>query len=124
MAKPVSMSGQRIIVQGCWSLWMLTSLALAQTSPDPTRPPDSISVARGELAASPAAGPVLQSVLISPARKMAIISGQAVKLNGKFGDSRVVHIAETEVILRNGKTEQRLKLFPDIKIRPVIQSVR
>lgn len=104
------------------SWWMLSSLALAQA--DPTRPPDSIGVARGELTASPAAGPVLQSVLISPARKMAIISGQTVRLNGKFGDARLVHIGEAEVILRSGKAEQTLKLFPDMKIRPVTQSVR
>jgi MSHA biogenesis protein MshK len=123
MAEPVSMSGKRILVQVCLSWWTLT--AVAQT--DPTRPPVSISVGRGEvtsLAASPVSGPVLQSVLISSGRKMAIISGQTVKLNQKFGDSRLIHIAETEVILRSGKTEQTLKLFPDIRIRPVIQSVR
>lgn len=122
MAEPVNMSVKSIMM--LVSCWMLTSMALAQTSPDPTRPPDSISAARGEVVASPAAGPVLQSVLISPGRKMAIISGQTVKLNGKFGDSRLVHIGEAEVILRNGKTEQTLKLFPDMKIRPVIQSAR
>ena len=54
---------------------------------------------------------------------MAIISGQALKLHEKFGDAYLTHIGETEVILRNGKTEQILKLFPDFKKRP-IQSVR
>lgn len=119
MAEPVNSLCKRMMLASCW---MVSSLAIAQT--DPTRPPDSIGAARGELAASPAAGPVLQSVLISPGRKMAIISGQTVRLNGKFGDARLVHIGEAEVILRNGKTEQTLKLFPDMKIRPVIQPAR
>ncbi len=122
MAESVNISGKSIVMLASW--WMLSSLAAAQTSIDPTRPPDSISAARGEVTASPAAGPVLQSVLISPGRKMAIISGQTVKLNGKFGDARLVHIAESEVVLRSGKTEQTLKLFPDMKIRPVIQPAR
>lgn len=123
MAKSVNLSGKSIIVQACLSLWMLTSSTVAQTTLDPTRPPDLISVGR-EGGASPVVGPVLQSVLISPGRKMAIISGQTVRLNGKFGDSHLVYIGETEVILRNGKTEQILKLFPDVKIRPVTRSVR
>ena len=121
MAESVNSLCKRMMLA---SWWMLSSLAVAQTSTDPTRPPDSISAARGEVAASPAAGPVLQSVLISPGRKMAIISGQTVKLNGKFGDARLVYIAESEVVLRSGKTEQTLKLFPDMKIRPAVQSAR
>lgn len=121
MAKPVNMAG--IIAPACLSLWLLTSLAVAQALPDPTRPPDSISAGHGEAAAPPVAGPVLQSVLISSGRKIAIISGQALRLHEKFGDAYLTHIGETEVILRNGKTEQILKLFPDFKKRP-IQSVR
>ncbi|MEO8407552.1 MAG: hypothetical protein ABI476_03895, partial [Oxalobacteraceae bacterium] len=90
MAEPVSMAG--IIVQTGLTLSMLTSVALGQTLPDPTRPPDSIGIERGEAAAAAVAGPVLQSVLISPGRKMAIISGRAVKLHEKFGDAYLIHI--------------------------------
>lgn len=124
MAQPVNRPGKRILAHAGWSLWLLTAWVAAQTIPDPTRPPASVVVARGEMAASAVAGPVLQSVLISPVRKMAIISGQTVKLHGKFGDARLIHIGETEVILRNGKTEQILKLFPEIKIQPAMHSVR
>lgn len=124
MAQFVNRSGKRIMAHACWSLWLLTAWAAAQAIPDPTRPPTSIGTVGAEMAASAVAGPVLQSVLISPVRKMAIISGQTVKLHGKFGDAHLIHIDETEVILRNGKTEQILKLFPEIKIRPAMQSVR
>lgn len=119
MAKPVNMAGIVVLA----SLSMSASLAVAQALPDPTRPPDSISAGHGEAAAPPVAGPVLQSVLISSGRKIAIISGQALKLHEKFGDAYLTYIGETEVVLRNGKTEQILKLFPDFKKRP-IQSVR
>lgn len=124
MVESVNRSGKRILAHACWSLWLLTTWAAAQTIPDPTRPPTSVGAARGEMGAAAVAGPVLQSVLISPVRKMAIINGQTVELHGKFGDSRLIHIGETEVILRNGKTEQILKLFPEIKIRPAMHSVR
>ncbi|NMM37565.1 MAG: MSHA biogenesis protein MshK [Glaciimonas sp.] len=112
------------MVQACLPLWLLASSAIAQTVPDPTRPPDLISAVSRDPAASSAADPVLQSILISPGRRMAIISGQTVQLHEKFGDSRLTHIGETEVILRNSTTEQTLKLFPEIKVRPVLQPVR
>ena len=58
-------------------------------------------------------GPVLQSILISPKRHLAIISGQTVALYGKYGDQTLIKMSETEVVLRNGKELQTLKLFPD-----------
>jgi MSHA biogenesis protein MshK len=62
-------------------------------------------------------GPVLQSVLISPQRKIAIISGKTLRVGEKFGDSRVVSITESEVVLQNGRAQQTLKLFPDVRKR-------
>lgn len=105
---------------GCLLLWSFA--AIAQSTPDPTRPPDSLSYGSGNVIAA-SAGPILQSVLISEHSKIAIISGQVVKLNQKFGDFRLVHISETEVILQNGKIQEVLKLFPDIKKQSVNKSV-
>ncbi|MBB5198407.1 hypothetical protein [Glaciimonas immobilis] len=90
-----------------------TSFADAQIMSDPTRPPDVINAAPGDPVVT--AGPVLQSVLISNNSKIAIISGQTVKLNQKFGEFHLVRISETEAILQNGKAQLLLKLFPDIK---------
>lgn len=94
--------------------------AFAQGLPDPTRPPVALSDS-GQQAAE-AAAPVLQSVLISPSRRLAIIDGQTVRQGEKFGASRVVKITETEVVLRggggNGNTTQILKLFPQVEKRP------
>ncbi len=95
---------------------LAASSVSAQALTDPTRPPDALNpwLPGGAQAAT---GPVLQSVLISPGRKVAIINGQEVRLNGKFGNARVTRITETEVVLRDGKNIQKLKLFPAIDMQ-------
>jgi MSHA biogenesis protein MshK len=90
--------------------------ASAQQLQDPTRPPQIISQ---EVGAANTDGPVLQSVLISPGRRMAIISGQQVKLGEQFGSAKLISVSETQVVLRNGGELQTLKLFPDITKRRV-----
>ena len=89
---------------------MFCQLAAAQNLPDPTRPP---TVLAAVVSAEAVSGPVLQSILIAPNRHIAIISGQTVALNGKYGDQTLIRMTETEVVLRNGKQLQILKLFPD-----------
>ena len=85
--------------------------ALAQTLLDPTRPPTIMMETSSNSEVS--SGPVLQSILIAPNRRVAIISGQTVALNGKYGEQTLIKMSETEVVLRNGKELQILKLFPD-----------
>jgi MSHA biogenesis protein MshK len=89
----------------------------AQSLPDPTRPPPSLGAPQEQTSGKTPAGPELQSVLISSTRKVAIISGQSVKLGEKYGEARVVKITETEVTLRNGPDVQVLKLFPSVDKR-------
>ena len=120
MAKSMSIFAKSIVTAACF-FWLMSSMVMAQTTIDPTRPPDSIGTGHG--GAIPAtSGPVLQSVMISEHSKMAIISGQTVKLHQKFGEFRLVKISETEVILQNGKEQQVLKLFPDIQKKSVSKS--
>jgi MSHA biogenesis protein MshK len=95
---------------------MLTvAFADAQELRDPTRPPALFESDGGQRTSSASAGPVLQSVLISPTRRIAMIDGQALKPGDKFGDARVVKITENEVVLRNGQEVQTLKLFPQVE---------
>jgi MSHA biogenesis protein MshK len=82
---------------------------------DPTRPADATGAAR-EGSSGPS-GPALQSVLISPHRRIAIVNGKTLKLGDKVGKARLVSITETEVVLQNGKDRQILKLYPDIQKR-------
>jgi MSHA biogenesis protein MshK len=92
-----------------------STIGHAQGLPDPTRPP-AMSESAGEQDASAASsGPVLQSVLISPSRRIATINGQVLKLGDKFGEARVTKITENEVVLRNGQEMQTLKLFPQVE---------
>jgi MSHA biogenesis protein MshK len=94
---------------------MLAPLTEAQNLVDPTRPPASHRTGQDSMTNSPMSGPVLQSVLVSPERKVAVISGQAVRLGEKFGDARVIKITENEVKLKGKNGVQTLKLYPGVE---------
>lgn len=83
---------------------------------DPTRPPNFASM--NQDAATEPAGPRLESVLIAPDRRLAVISGQQYRMGDKYGEGRIVRITESEVAIRNGEAVEVLKLFPGIEKRP------
>ena len=89
----------------------LACTAPAQTKPlaDPTRPPNVLPET-AEVAVFE--GPRLQSVLMSPTRRSAVISGTTVALGGKFGDARVESITESAVVLRYAGRRETLQLLP------------
>ncbi|MGH8739596.1 MAG: MSHA biogenesis protein MshK [Burkholderiales bacterium] len=91
---------------------LAASAALAQGLADPTRPP-SFSGEVSRSAAAPASR--LQSVLISPGRKLAVIDGRTVALGERVGDATVYAIAPNEVTLQKGAGYQTLKLFEGIE---------
>lgn len=91
---------------------LLVPATAAQNIADPTRPPAAMSI-DASANSEALAGPILQSILIAPNRHVAIINGQPIALNGKYGDQTLIKMTETEVVLRNGKEIQILKLFPD-----------
>lgn len=100
----------------------------AETLPDPTRPPASFGplgpVYGEEPEKAPPPQPVLQSVILSATRKVAIIGGQTVNLGEKFGDAKLIRLTPSEAVLRTAEGEKQvLKLFPDAekKLRPVPQ---
>lgn len=80
--------------------------ALAAPFADPTRPPSL----DGERTEAPA-GPRLESILIAPDRRIAVISGQQVTIGSRIGDGEVVRISESEVRIRKPGGEESLKLF-------------
>ena len=93
--------------------------AAAQGGPlaDPTRPPSAVAERPASEAAAPA-GPRLQSVLISPTRRVAVISGKTVAQGGKFGDATVASITESAVLLRYPDRKETLQLVPDVAKHP------
>jgi len=93
--------------------------ARAETLPDPTRPPAFLfAPADGEGPLSEASGGlVLQSVLIAPNRRSAIIGGKAVSVGDRIGDFTLIRVSEGEVQLRGPEGSRTLKLFPAVTKR-------
>jgi MSHA biogenesis protein MshK len=90
---------------------LVPGAAPAQITVDPTRPPI-------ETVAEVPQGAVvnqLQSVMISPTRKAAIINGVAVELGQKYGDAVLMGVTEDQVVLRSGDSRQVLKLHPAVE---------
>lgn len=104
-------------------LWVLLAGA-AHCAPfaDPTRPPAAIEP--GDLASRSPGAPRLESVLIAPDRRVAVISGQQVTLGGKVGVGEVVRITETEVVIRGAEGLETLKLLPELKRPPPLPERR
>lgn len=83
---------------------------------DPTRPPRVAAEQAGAPERQPA-GPQLQSVLISPTRRIAVISGSAVPLGGRYGEATVASISESSVVLKYRNRRQTLHLVPEAEKR-------
>ncbi len=113
------MNAPRKIVSGFFyvsaAFCAVHAAAFAQTLPDPTRPPAEISAPVAGLAAPPKDSG-LQSVIISPTRRAAIINGQTVELGALLGDARLVEISESVAILERAQGRQVLALFPGVNI--------
>lgn len=85
----------------------------AEVLPDPTRPPVETGVVTS--GALEAAGPALQSVMIRPGHRTAVISGQLLAEGEHFGDAKLIRISESEAILLGPEGRQTLKLFPGVE---------
>lgn len=73
---------------------------------DPTRPYTAP-------AESDRSGLQLQSTMVSPQRRVAVINGQRYAAGARVGNWEIVAIDPTEVVLRDGAKEKRLRLVPD-----------
>lgn len=90
----------------------LASTTVAQGLRDPTRPPAAgAKAAPGKTEPS---GWILQSVLISPERRYAIINDEVVSVGGSIAGAELVAIAEERVTLRTREGLRILYLFPDV----------
>ena len=87
--------------------------AQAQALNDPMRPPMALIESEGAVQAPSA--PVLQTVVIGPERRYAIIDGERVTMGSRFREARVVQIAENQVTLRDAGGDTVLKLYPQVQ---------
>lgn len=106
---------------GCFIVIMTTSIqGVAATSGlvDPMQSmmdvADDSAASGGEL--------VLQSVLISSGRKLALISGVTYQVGDKVGDATLVKVKEHHVVLKNAdNTLQTLNMYQGIEKKLVAQ---
>ncbi|HKQ26470.1 MAG TPA: hypothetical protein VJT81_18645 [Burkholderiales bacterium] len=93
-------------------------LAAAQALRDPTRPPVIFGrTGEGGIVSRRDAEWVLQSVLLSPERRYAIINGEVLSLGGSVAGAELIAIREGEVTLRAGGVLRTVRLFPDVDMR-------
>jgi MSHA biogenesis protein MshK len=81
---------------------------------DPFRPPREIEAPPASASATPASGPRLESVLIAPDRRIAVINGEQYAEGDRIGEGRVLRITESEVVIARAGREESLTLFPRI----------
>lgn len=92
--------------------------ALAQALRDPMRPPAAAEASALQGAGAAPAAARLQSVLISPGRRVAVIDGRVVRLGERVGDATLVAISESQVVLQRADARETLKLNPVVEKKP------
>lgn len=101
-------------------LLCVLQIAAAESLPDPTRPAIDLSGGAGgagDTAMLETAPRGLQSTIISPQYRAAIINGVTVRLGGMSGDSRLVEVRESSVVLQNAQGRRVMELFPKVSIK-------
>ena len=98
-------------------LVLLGGGAAAQMN-DPTRPPASFGTNAPDTGVG-GGGIMLQSVLISPTHRAAIINGVLVPVGGKYGGAVLIEVSEKDAVLRSGSTRQVLKLHPGVDMKQI-----
>lgn len=89
---------------------------IAQALVDPTRPPYLGALPEAQ-AAEKAATPVLQSILLSPERRIAFIDGKGVQVGDAVGEAKIVAIEMDRVKLRDpAGHETEMRLVPEIPL--------
>lgn len=92
--------------------------------PDPTRPPESLSI-QAVNGISPVSGPILQSVILRrQGVPVAVISGQTVPLGGKVGESVLTQIRENAVVLKGPLGSEVLRMTPDVSKKNIAEHPR
>lgn len=114
-----------------WLLLMLFSLinplgaAELELLADPTRPAFEPAVAVESTMTGDAANPPvlfndnLQSIIISPQYRAAVIGGITVALGEKIGDATLLEVRESSVVLSSAKGKRVLELFPGVQISKI-----
>jgi hypothetical protein len=105
---------------------VLVSIALpaaAELLPDPTRPAIEGIVEGGADSTGAASNAGLQSVIISPRRRAAVINGVTVEQSGKIGDDTLIEVRKSSVVLRNAQGMRVVELFPGVALNKPLAKI-
>lgn len=78
---------------------------------DPTRPP---LASEAGMTPGAEAGPHVESILIAPDRRIAVINGETVTIGSRIAGGQVLGISETEVVVSGAEGERHLRLYPQL----------
>jgi hypothetical protein len=92
----------------------VSAVNFAQQLRDPTRPPLDVSAKPAGAKSRTHGGLVLQTVLISPERKTAVISGRVMSVGDTLSGFRLVEIREGEVVMKGSRGTRTLRLYPAV----------
>lgn len=97
-------------------VWLLVPVSLAVEGigrlSDPTRPAIGVESPAAPRETAAATGPQLQSTMISPTFRRAVISGRSYKVGDRFDEAVIADIQPYEVTLRREGRETHLRLLP------------
>lgn len=97
----------------------VNSVSLNAAMVDPTRPPTWGSVsAKPRAATIKRRGLQLQTTLVSPGRRMAIINGRSYSVGSRVGKATIVEIKPFEVVLEKAGKKTKLRLLPRVNRSP------
>ena len=95
-------------------LMLLVVSAAARAAPfaDPFRPPREAAPVASLPSGNAPSALRLESVLIAPDRRIAVINGAQYTEGERLADGRVLRITESEVLIQRAEREETLRLFP------------
>lgn len=111
------LSPRCLVSKFCAAYWIMLLCLLpvsAWALTDPTKP--AIDMGASPVSAAVPESNRLRTIIISPARRAAIIDGQTVELGAKHGDVRLIEVSESGVVLQGEQGRQVLTLFPGVNI--------
>lgn len=97
---------------------IVLSPIMAHAFSDPTQPADFVRARSSRAAPNDPPAPVLQSTLVSPERRLAVISGKRLRIGDRFNGAVITEISQYQVRMKKGGRVTTLRLLPQFTKEP------
>jgi MSHA biogenesis protein MshK len=104
----------RQLINFSFALFVAIAPVATYAFSDPTQPLGFAATTRTNTVSSAPSGPVLQSTLVSPQRRLAVISGKQVRVGDSLNGAVITEISPYQVRMKKGERETTLRLLPKI----------